>query len=259
MRWTRVALGAYVVVFFAAVYTPIAVLIGLSFNANRTVYIWTGFTTDWYGVALSSQRYMVAFSNSILTALGTTALSIVLGTLAGIGLARITPGRMGFMWDALVLLPLIIPEIIEAFSISKLYRFLGVSPGIPATILGHTVFSVSFVALIVRARMGDVGKSYEEASKMLGANRVRTFFSVVLPLAAPAIVAGAFLSFAASFDDVVKSKYTMGKDLLPLVVFAEAARGGITPSLDAIATIMVIISLSAAFLRIFSETRVSRA
>lgn len=245
--------------FFIALYTPLAVLVGLSFNASRTVYVWKGFTTDWYGVALQSSRYMDAFSNSILIALGTTALSVVLGTLAGIGLARVGSGRYSFLWDALVLIPLIVPEIIEAVSISLFYKVLQVRPGSLPTMLGHTVFAVSFVALIVRARMGDVGKSYEEASMVLGANRLTTFFRVVIPVAAPAIIAGSFLSFAASFDDVVKTKYTMDGETLPLVVFSEAARGGITPSLNAIATIMVLISVSAAFLRAFTETKVSRA
>jgi putrescine transport system permease protein len=129
---------------------------------------------------------------------------------------------------------------------------------VPATILGHTVFSVSFVALIVRARMGDVGRSYEEASMVLGANRLQTFGRVVLPIASPAIIAGSFLAFAASFDDVVKSIFTMGRDLLPIRIFADAHRGGIQSPLLALATIMVLISLSAAFLRVFTETRLKR-
>lgn len=93
---------------------------------------------------------------------------------------------------------------------------------------------------------------------VLGANRLQTFGRVVLPMAFPAILAGAFLAFAASFDDVVKSKFTIGEDTLPLVVFGEAHRGGFKSPLLALATIMVLISLSAAFLRVLTETRVKR-
>jgi len=254
----RLLLTAYAVIFFAALYTPIAVLIGLSFNDSSNMNDWGGFSTRWFSVALSRTDYMKALQNSFVVALGTAALSILLGTLAGIGLARLTMGRFGILWEALLLLPLIIPEIIEAVSISWFYRFVGIPNGILATVLGHTVFSVSFVALIVRARMGDVGRSYEEASMVLGANRWQTFRRVVLPLAAPAILAGSFLAFAASFDDVVKSSFTIGKDMLPLIVFAEAHRGGIKSPLLALATIMVVISVSAAFLRVFTETRFRR-
>ncbi|MEK6987132.1 MAG: ABC transporter permease [Candidatus Thermoplasmatota archaeon] len=258
MKLTRLFLAVYAVMFFSALYTPIAILIGLSFNGSRNINVWGGFTTDWFGVALANTAYTKALTNSFVVALSTAGLSIVLGTFAGIGLARLSTGRFGIMWEALMLLPLIIPEIIEAISISWFYKALSIPNGVPATILGHTVFSVSFVALIVRARMGDVGRSYEEASMVLGANRLQTFGRIVLPLAAPAILAGAFLAFAASFDDVVKSIFTIGKDMLPIVVFAEAHRGGVKSPLLALATIMVMISVSAALLRVLTETRVRR-
>jgi ABC-type spermidine/putrescine transport system permease subunit II len=258
MRLPRLLLLVYVLVFFGAVYTPIAVLIGLSFNSNTNINSWGGFTTSWFGVALANRDYTRALTNSFVVAISTAALSVVLGTLAGIGLARLSTGRFGILWEALLLLPLILPEIIEAISIAWFYRALSIPNGVPATILGHTVFSVSFVALIVRARMGDVGRSYEEASMVLGANRLQTFGRVVLPIASPAIIAGSFLAFAASFDDVVKSIFTMGRDLLPIRIFADAHRGGIQSPLLALATIMVLISLSAAFLRVFTETRLKR-
>lgn len=259
MKASRLLLGAYVVVFLLALYTPIAVLVGLSFNASKIVYVWAGFSTRWYQEIFRTPQYTNALNASLWIAILTTLLSVVLGALAGIAIAR-RPGRYALAWDALVLLPLIMPEIIEALSILLFYKVVGIRNGVGATVLGHTVFSVSFVALIVRARMGDVGKSYEEASMVLGASRAETFLRVLLPLAAPAIVAGAFLAFAASFDDVVKSSFTTSVDsrTLPLLVFAAAARGGISPLLNALATVMVIISLSAAYLRTLAERRISR-
>lgn len=261
MKIGRALLAGYVVFFFAALYTPIAVLIGLSFNESRIVYVWTGFSTRWYASVLGNEAYMGAFGRSLWIALLTTLLSVALGSLAGIAVARRPPQRWSLAWDALVLLPLIIPEIIEALAIALFYQVTGIPLGVWATVIGHTVFSVSFVALIVRARMGDMGRSYEEASMVLGANRVETFSQVVLPLAAPAIVAGAFLAFAASFDDVVKSGFTTSATdrTLPLLVFSAAAKGGISPQLNALAAIMVAISLSAAFARTLAERRISRS
>ena len=260
MKLGKILLGAYAVIFFAALYTPIAVLIGASFNASRTIYTWGGFSTRWYGQVLENDRYMAALGVSLWIAILTTLLSIVLGTLAGIAVARRPPGRYALAWDALVLLPLIIPEIIEAVSILLFYQVVRIPNGVLATVFGHTVFSVSFVALIVRARMADLGKHYEEASMVLGANRVETFTRVLLPLAAPAIVAGAFLAFAASFDDVVKSLFTTDAftRTLPIIVFSESRRV-LTPGLNALATLMVIVSLSAASFRTLAERRAGRA
>lgn len=253
-------LAAYLLLFFAGLYTPIAVLVGFSFNENRLATVWTGFSTRWYTSVLANEEYVGAFLRSIWIAILTTLLSVILGTLAGIAVARRPPGRFALAWDALVLLPLIIPEIIEALAIVLFYQVVGIRPGILATVLGHTVFSVSFVALIVRARMGDMGRSYEEASMVLGANRLETFARVVLPLAAPAIVAGAFLAFASSFDDVVKSIFTTDAvtRTLPIKLFSAAAKGGVSPLLNALATLMVVISLAAAYARTLAERRVSR-
>jgi ABC-type spermidine/putrescine transport system permease subunit II len=260
LRLGRGILAAYVVLFFVALYAPIAVLVGLSFNEGRTPTVWEGFSTRWFAAVFDDERYTVPFGNSLWIGIITTFLSVVLGTLAGIAVARRPPGRFSFAWDALILMPLIIPEIIEALSIQLFYQVVGIPNGVLATVLGHTVFSVSFVALIVRARMGDLGKAYEEASMILGAGRVQTFVRVLLPLAAPAVIAGAFLAFASSWDDVVKSQFTTSVDsrTLPLVVFAAAARGRISPLLNALAVVMVIISFSAAIMRTLAERRIGR-
>lgn len=260
MKIGTLALRGYVFAFFVVLYLPIVVLIVLGFNENRVVYAWTGFTTVKFGQVLATQVYMRALSASLLIALGTTALAVVLGTLAGIAGARITSLRFDFLWTALILLPLIIPEIVEALSLVLFYKAVGIQNGMTATILGHTVFSLPFVALIVRTRMGDVGKVYEEASMVLGANRFVTFFRVQIPLAAPAIIAGAFLGFAASFDDVIKSKFTtdVSTQTLPLVVFGQAHRGGVSSTLAALSAVMVAISLAAALIRVTAERRFTR-
>lgn len=260
MNLARSILAVYVVLFFVVLYSPIAVLVGLSFNAGRTPTQWEGFSIRWFEAVFADERYTTPFVSSLWIAMLTTMLSVALGSLAGIAVARRPPGRFSFAWDALILMPLIIPEIIEALSIQLFYQVVGIPNGVVATVIGHTVFSVSFVALIVRARMGDLGRAYEEASMILGANRVQTFVRVLLPLAAPAIIAGAFLAFASSWDDVVKSQFTTSVDsrTLPLGVFAAAARGRISPLLNALAVVMVIISLSAAVMRTVAERRIGR-
>lgn len=260
MKLGRVVFTAYVGLFFAGLYVPIALLIGLGFNSGSRVYVWEGFTFENYGVVLRIPSYTSAFSSSILIALGTTGFSVILGTLAGLSAARRTSGRFELLWSALVLLPLIVPEIVESLSIFLFYRVLHIPLGTGATIIGHTVFSVSFVALIVRARMADFGKAYEEASMVLGAGRMYTFANVLLPMAAPAVIAGGFLAFAASFDDVIKSAFTTtpASRTLPIVIFAEASRGGISTSLAALSALMVAISISSALARVLVERRLSR-
>ena len=260
MKWGRALLRGYTMAFLAALYAPIAVLIALSFNESRLVYVWTGFSTRWYEQVFANPLYTSALLTSVIVALATTLLSIVFGTMAGIAAARITSPRVDLLWTSLVLLPLIMPEIVEALSLSLFYGAVGIRNGIGATILGHVVFSVSFVALIIRARMAGVGKAYEEASMVLGATRVQTFLKVLLPIALPAVTAGAFLAFAASFDDVVKSDFTTDATTrtLPIIIFAQAARGGVSPGLNALATVTVVISLAFAMIRNAAERRISQ-
>lgn len=260
MKIGPIVLRSYVLGFFVLLYIPIVILIILGFNDNRVVYVWRGFTTDKFVQVFAVQSYQRALSASLLIAVGTTILSVFLGTLAGIAGARYTSLRAEFAWTALILLPLIIPEIVEALSLVLFYKAVGIPNGMPATILGHTVFCVSFVALIVRTRMADVGKSYEEASMVLGASPAVTFFRVLLPLAAPAIIAGAFLGFAASFDDVIKSEFTTdaATQTLPLLVFGQAHRGGVSTTIAALSAIMVAISLAAALIRVTAERRFAR-
>ncbi|MGI0149254.1 MAG: ABC transporter permease [Thermoplasmata archaeon] len=260
MKIGPIILRGYVLAFFVLLYLPIVILVILGFNENRVVYVWTGFTTDKFAQVFSIQAYQRALNASLLIAFGTTALSAVLGTLAGIAGARFTSLRFELAWTTLILLPLIIPEIVEALSLILFYQAIGIPNGVAATILGHTVFCVSIVALIVRTRMADVGRALEEASMVLGANRFVTFFRVLLPIAAPAIIAGSFLGFAASFDDVIKSSFTTdaATQTLPLIVFAQAHRGGITPTIAALSAVMVAISLAAALVRVTAERRFSR-
>ncbi len=260
MKLGRVALAAYVGLFFTGLYGPIAVLVGLGFNSGSRVYVWESFTLENYQIVLSIKSYVDAFWSSIFIAVGTTVLSVILGTLAGLSASRRASGRFELVWSALVLLPLIVPEIVEALSIFLFYRVLGIPLGTGATIIGHTVFSVSFVALIVRARMADFGRAYEEASMVLGAGRLHTFINVLLPMAAPAVIAGSFLAFASSFDDVIKSGFTTTplSRTLPQIVFAQASRGGISTSLAALSAVMVAISISAALARVLAGRRLSR-
>ena len=239
-------LGAYAALVYVFLFAPIGVVVVFAFNGGRRFLFWEGFSTKWFGEALSDETITGALQRSVVIALASTGIAIVLGTLLALALPRM---RRVFRvpLDALVYMTLVTPEIV--FGIAALIFFVqlvDVELGLGTVIVSHAVFNTSVVALIVRARFVGMGRDLEEASYDLGAGPIATFRQVTLPRLAPAIIAGGLLAFTFSFDDFITSNFVTGpgSQTLPMVIFG-SVRFGVSPVINATAAMMLAPTLIA--------------
>jgi ABC-type spermidine/putrescine transport system permease subunit II len=241
----RRAFGIYAAFVYAFLYLPIVVVVVLAFNSGRQVLNWEGFSTKWFGEALSDPTITEPLRNSLLVAVGTAALACVLGTALALALSRLRP-RLRAPVDAVVYMTLVTPEIV--FGISALIFFVqaGIPLGLKTILAAHAVFNISVVALIVRARFVGMSQDLEEASYDLGVGPLGTFWRVTLPRLAPAILAGGLLAFTFSFDDFLTSFFVSGAGTptLPLRIFS-SLRFGISPVINATAVMILALTLCA--------------
>jgi len=244
MRGKR-ALQGYSALVYLFLYAPIAVVVVLSFNKGRQVLNWEGFSTKWFGQALSDATITGPLRNSIEIAVATAFIACVLGTALALALPRMRPVVRAPL-DAVVYMTLVTPEIV--FGISALIFFVqaGVPLGLKTILAAHVVFNTSVVALIVRARYVGMGNELEEASFDLGVGPVKTFINVTLPRLAPAILAGGLLAFTFSFDDFLTSFFVSGAGTttLPLRIFS-SLRFGVSPIINATAVMIMALTLTA--------------
>jgi spermidine/putrescine transport system permease protein len=154
--------------------------------------------------------------------------------------------------DSSLYFPVVIPEITEALSLLLFYVFTGIPLGALTVVVGHVAFAISYAAIVIRAMLVGFDRSVEEAAKSLGANELRTFFHVTLPLILPGVIAGGLLAFTVSYDDFIKTAFTAGPGFqtLPLRIYAMASRGGVSPQLNALATVTLVVSLGLALVRL---------
>ncbi len=230
----------------AFLYLPIAILVIMSFNESKLPFAWTGFSTRWYASLFENSQILTGLGNTLVVALGSTAVATVLGTLLAIGLDRYA--RSGVL-DALALGPAVAPDIVMAIGLLALFSTLGLSLGLHTVLLAHVVFGTAFVTAIVKARLGHVDPSLEEASRDLGATQITTFFRITVPSLAPGIIAGALLAFTLSLDEFVIAFFTDGPatPTLPIVIYS-MVRFGVTPEINALAAILLLVSFSAVLL-----------
>lgn len=248
LGWLRVPL----VVTYAFLYLPIAVLVVMSFNASKTPFTWTGFSTRWYGELFSNELIRQGFINTMIVAVGATILATILGTLLAIGVARYFRSSIV---EAYALAPAIIPDLALAIGLLALFGLLGVTLSLFSVLLSHVVFGMAFVAAVVIARLGQTDASLEEASRDLGAGPVTTFTRITLPSLAPAIIAGALLVFTLSLDEFVVAFFTDGPTTptLPIVIYS-MVRFGVTPEINALAALLLLVS----FTIVLSAQRITR-
>ncbi|WP_035485293.1 ABC transporter permease [Geminicoccus roseus] len=244
--WVRLWLLAV----FVFLYAPIVVLIAFSFNKSKRNIVWTGFTTDWYGRALNNSSLIEAFTNSIMIALVSTVLSVILGGLLALGLYRFRfPGKS--VLDGVSALPIVIPEICMGVALLVFYARVGWPTGLPwplnlsQVIIGHVVFSFPFVAVVVRARMEGFDRSLEEASKDLGASEWQTFWNVTLPYMKTGLIAGGLLAMTLSLDDFVITFFTSGPETItfPVKIYS-MVRQSVTPEVNAASTILIVFTVA---------------
>lgn len=234
----------FVYLFF---YAPIVVLVVFSFSDSRNVGVWGGFTLDWYGEFLDSRSATNALSNSLQIAVVSTVVSVVLGTISALALERFEfRGRKVF--DALLYLPIIIPDVTMAVMLllffSEAANIFGFSRGFGTIVLSHIAFNISFVSVVVRARLAGMNDKLEEAAVDLYATKWQAFRYVTLPLILPGIAGGGLLAFTLSLDDVVITEFVTGPGwtTLPTFVFS-LIRRGVTPLINAISVIMLVASM----------------
>jgi ABC-type spermidine/putrescine transport system permease subunit II len=236
-------LGGYSALVYCFLFAPILVVVVYAFNSGSNVADFAGFSTRWFGRALEDDSITSAVARSVQIGVSSALVATVFGTAAALALAK-ADRRIRAPFDVLAFLTLVVPEIVIAVSTLIFFVNLSFALGLLTMFLGHTVFNVSLVMLIVRARFVSMGSTLEEASMDLGASALATFRQVTLPRLAPAILAGAMLSFTFSFDDVVISNFTSGagNDTWPLRILAGLCFG-LRPDLNATATMMLAITL----------------
>ena len=241
--WKFPGLAWIAVFFFAFLYVPIFVLVGLSFNANDIANIWTHFTTDWYRVALENPNILRALKNSLIVATSATVVSTIVATTAALGMAgRTFKGQN--LFNGLVGLPLLVPEIVTAVATLLFFLGIGLELSLYTVILAHIVFCIPFAYLPIRARLEGMDPKLLEAASDCYATPIRGFTRVTLPLLLPGIISGAMLAFIISLDDFVISFFVAGagSTTLPVYIFS-MIRVSITPEINAISTILLAASV----------------
>lgn len=229
-------------------YAPIIALIIYSFNASKLVTVWGGWSLKWYAELFRNDQIIDAALLSLEIAFISASLAVVLGTLAGYVLSRFGPFRGKMILSGWVTAPLVMPEVITGLSLLLLFVAMEGLVGWPAgrgtgtIIIAHSTFCMAYVAVIVQARLATLDESLEEAAMDLGAPPRSLFFLVTLPLIAPAVISGWLLSFTLSLDDLVIASFVSGpgNSTLPMVIFSKV-RLGVTPEINALATLMILI------------------
>ncbi|MBX9686958.1 MAG: ABC transporter permease [Candidatus Obscuribacterales bacterium] len=235
-RWLNII--ALLVLVFQ--YLPILVLIVFSFDESRLAVRWTGFTFAWYKALLNEDTLISAFKNSLLVASISVIVAGAMGTMAAIGLARLRFAGEDF-YRALLMLPIIIPEIAMAVAALSLFLAMGLKLSLATIIVSHIVFCVAYVTLTVMGRLEGMDPKLEEAAQDLGAPPLVAFFKVTLPLLMPGIIAGCLLAFVLSLDDFIITQFTagVGDTTLPLWIYG-SVKFGVKPTINALSTLMIL-------------------
>jgi spermidine/putrescine transport system permease protein len=252
----------YAAFIYLFLYFPIAIIVFFSFNAGRYAMDWQGFSLEWYATAWNNPFVMNALKNSMITAGGTSILSVIIGTAAVLGIERVRNTVVRQLFDALIYIAIIVPSIvigiatlIAAVSVFNLLNpflaamFAGESPpklklGLWTVIASHVLFNLAVVVLVVRARLATLDKNLVEAAQDLYATPLGVFRQVLLPLLLPSIIAGGLLAFTFSLEDYIITSFVAGPySTLPIYVFASIRRG-VTPEINAIGTVILFSSFS---------------
>ncbi len=240
-RFLRIySFGVYLYLFI-----PIAVVVLFSFNSVKSLQSFQGFSLQWYSDFLNDPTLRESLFISLRIAVITMVVSTIIGTALAIGLVRART-RWSPAANILMLIPLVTPEIVAGVSALLIFSQLGVQLSFWTVVIAHITFSISYVTVVVRGRLASMGDEVEQAAQDLGATRFQSVRLVLVPELWPAIVAAGLLTFALSFDDFVLSFFTTGEDAQPLPVrIWSAIRFGVSPTINAIGTLMMVVSLTA--------------
>ncbi len=236
---------------YAFLYLPIALVMIYSFNESRLVTVWSGFSLKWWQALFDNDAMLSAAWLSLRIAVVSATLATLLGLAAGYVLARVPRFFGRTLFGGLVIAPMVMPEVVMGISMLLLFvgaeRLIGwPDRGFLTVVIGHTTFSLAFVAIVVQARLADFDRSLEEAAMDLGATPGVTFLTVTLPLIAPALASGWLLAFTLSLDDLILTQFVSGaqSETLPMRVYS-SVRLGVDPQINVLATIVVCIAAGA--------------
>ena len=240
MRRTSAWVWAAAIAAYAFLYVPLVIVVVYSFNDSRLNAEWVGFTLDWYRRLLADDAMLGAAANSLLIAVTASAVSTVLGTMAGFAMYRY---RLRLL-PLLVLTPIAIPEILMGVSLLIFLVLLNFTLGLVSVALAHVAFCIGFVAIVVRARLAGMDESLTEAARDCGATPWQAFRRVTLPLIMPGVIAGALMAFTLSIDDFVITFFTAGAGTvtLPLQIYS-MIKIAVTPEVNAVSTLLMLLTL----------------
>lgn len=239
---------------FALLYIPIISMVVFSFNENRLVTVWSGFSVKWYGELFRDPQMLSAAWLSLQIAAISSTLALILATMVSVALVRFRRFFGKTLLSGMASAPLVMPDVITGLSLLLLFVAMESAIGWPAgrgmltIVIAHTTFCIAFVAVVVQSRLIDLDISLEEAAQDLGATPARVFFDITLPIISPALVSGWLLAFTLSLDDLVIASFVSGPgaSTLPMVIFSKI-RLGVSPDVNALATIILgIVSIGAA-------------
>jgi spermidine/putrescine transport system permease protein len=225
---------------YAFLYAPLVIVVAYSFNDSRLNAQWVGFTLDWYRKLFTNEEMLSAAWNSLIIGLTASAISTVLGTMAGYAMHRYKTRVL----PVLVLAPIAIPEILMGVSLLIFFVIINLTLGLWSIALAHIAFCIGFVAIVVRARLAGMDDSLVEAARDLGATPFKAFRLVTLPLIMPGVIAGALMAFTLSIDDFVITFFTAGADAvtLPLKIYT-MVKTSVTPEVNAVSTLLMLLTL----------------
>ncbi len=233
----------YLLVLTILMYLPILIVMIYSFNQSKISSVWTGFSLSWYRDLFRDRAIGTALINSLILGTLSSLSAAIIGTLGAIGTLRTGFRGKGIM-EYIATLPMMTPEIILGMIFLAFFSLLSLPFGMTTLVISHTAFCIPYVYLQVKARLSGMDRSYEEAARDLGANRVRVFFDITLPLIFPAILSGMLLSFAMSLDDVIISVFVTGVKVntLPILIYTQL-KTTVTPKINALCTLMFLVTL----------------
>ena len=240
--WTLIRL--YTIAIYVFMFLPVAVVVLLSFNSSQFgSFPMEGLSFRWFIRLWENDAIVRAFRVSIVLGALTSAISTIIGILASLALVRYRfPGKNAV--TTLLIAPLLIPEVVLAVALLLFLRWLELPKSFALLLLGHVIFTLPFVVLVVQARLVAIKPEYEEAALSLGANPVQTFFAVTLPLLMPAVLAGMLFAFTMSFDDITGTMFWKpgGVETVPTQIFA-MLRHSISPEINALGTVMIVFTV----------------
>ena len=249
----------YAAIIYALFYIPVLVMIQFSFNDAKRNYSWEGFTTAWYGKLFSFRNHDLweALVYSLIIAVVATVISVVIGVLGGIGLKKFHFRGKKFI-NLMLYVPIVVPEIVLAVSMLIIFMTIGIKLGMGTIVIGHCTFCIPYAVVTSKGRISGDNDTLQEASMDLGANRVQTFWRITIPSIMPGIMSAAFLSFTLSIDDVIMSNMLASarQSTLPVLILS-VNRTGITPDINALTTLMVLIMVFGMLVMNFIQRRIA--